>query len=132
MKRLQAGLPSHVLLAIDGAYAEYADAPDYACGRELVDTTENTVMLRTFSKIYGLSALRLGWAYAPAAIVDVLNRIRGPFNVSTPAMEAGIEAVRDALYTENARAFNAKWLGWLGAEIKKLGLKVYPSIAIWR
>ncbi len=104
------------------------DEPDYSCGRELVDS-ENTVMLRTFSKIYGLSALRLGWAYAPANIINVLNRIRGPFNVSTPAIAAGSAAARDTAFTENARQFNTQWLEWLSSEIGKLGLKVYPSIA---
>lgn len=131
LKRLRDGLPSHVLLAIDGAYAEYAreEVTDYSCGRELVDTTENTVMLRTFSKIYGLSALRVGWAYAPSHIVDVLNRIRGPFNVSAPGMEAAIEAVRDTAFTAQARQFNAHWLHWLSKDIAALGLTAYPSIA---
>jgi len=128
MKRLRDGLPPQVILAVDAAYAEYAPE-DCALGRELVDTTENTVMLRTFSKIYGLAALRLGWAYAPTSIVDVLNRVRGPFNVSTPAMMAGIAAMRDTAYTEKARQFNAKWREWLTQEISKLGLKVYPSVA---
>lgn len=129
MKRLHKGLPPHVILAVDGAYAEYAGAPDYACGRELADSTENTVMLRTFSKIYGLSALRVGWAYAPAAIIDVLNRIRGPFNVSQPGQDAGSAAMLDKAFTAKAQKFNAKWLAWLSREIGKLGLKVYPSIA---
>lgn len=129
MKRLHAGLPSNVILAIDGAYAEYPRLDDYSDGRELVAASENAVMLRTFSKIYGLSSLRLGWAYAPAHIIDVLNRIRSPFNVSTPAMNAGIAAVEDTAFTEKARLFNEKWLPWLSAELTKLGLKVYPSIA---
>ena len=100
---------------------------DYSCGRELVESG-NTVCLRTFSKIYGLAALRLGWAYAPPGIIDVLNRIRGPFNVSTPAMMAGIAAVRDTAFTAQAKQFNAKWRQWLAKEIGALGLKVYPSI----
>jgi histidinol-phosphate aminotransferase len=129
LARLRDGLPHSVILAVDGAYAEYPDQPDYSCGRELVDTTDNTIMLRTFSKIYGLPALRLGWAYASPAIIDVLNRIRGPFNITTPALAAGIAAVRDSAFTEHTRAFNKEWLGWLSAELGKLGLKVYPSIA---
>jgi histidinol-phosphate aminotransferase len=129
MKRLHDGLPPNVILAIDGAYAEYPKQDDYSDGRELVATSENAVMLRTFSKIYGLSALRLGWAYAPAHIIDVLNRIRSPFNVSTPAMNAGIAAVEDTAFTEKARVFNEQWLPWLSGELTKLGLKVYPSIA---
>lgn len=129
LKRLRDGLPPHVILAVDGAYAEYTDLAEYTDGRELVDITENTVMLRTFSKIYGLSALRLGWMYAPAAIVDVINRIRGPFNVSGPSIAAGTAAVRDTAYTESSRRFNAQWLAYLTAEISRLGLKVHPSIA---
>jgi histidinol-phosphate aminotransferase len=127
--RLRAELPPHVILAIDGAYAEYSTQPDYSCGRNLVATTDNTVSLRTFSKIYGLSALRLGWAYAPPAIADVLNRIRSPFNVSTPAINAGIAAIGDKAFTEKAKQFNAQWLQWLAAQLAALGLVVHPSIA---
>lgn len=129
VKRLRDGLPSHVILALDGAYAEYAMQGDYSCGRELVASTDNTIVLRTFSKIHGLSALRLGWASGPAGIIDVLNRIRSPFNVSTPALNAGIAAIGDKEHIQKSRAFNAQWLGWLTEEISKLGLKVYPSIA---
>jgi len=128
MKRLRDGLPDNVILAIDDAYCEYADAPDYSDGSELVKASENTVMLRTFSKIYGLSALRIGWMFAPANIVDVINRIRGPFNVSTPAIMAGVAAVRDVEFTAKAREFNNKWLRWMSEEIAGLGLKVHPSI----
>jgi histidinol-phosphate aminotransferase len=130
MNRLHAGLPSNVILAIDGAYSEYATGiPDYASGRQLAETTENTIMLRTFSKIYGLAALRLGWAFGPAGIIDVLNRIRGPFNVSAPAIAAGQAAMHDTAFTEHTRQFNDQWLKWLSQEIAKLGLKVHPSIA---
>ncbi len=128
MKRLHDGLPPHVILAIDGAYAEYPRSDDYSDGRELVAASQNVVMLRTFSKIYGLSALRLGWAYAPAHIVDVLNRIRGPFNVSSPSISAGAAAMRDEAFTEKARVFNEKWLPWLSKELTAIGLTVHPSI----
>lgn len=129
LKRLHAGLPPHVLLAVDAAYSEYATEKDYSDGRELVDKNENAVMLRTFSKIYGLAALRLGWAYAPAHVVDVLNRIRGPFNVSAAAQAAGMAAVRDKDFIRTSREFNAEWRGWLAKELAALGLTVYPSIA---
>ena len=82
VRKLREGLPAHVLLVLDAAYAEYVQRNDYEAGIELVATTSNTVMTRTFSKIHGLAALRLGWAYCPEAVADVLNRIRGPFNVS--------------------------------------------------
>jgi histidinol-phosphate aminotransferase len=90
VKRLHRGLPSHVMLVLDAAYAEYVARNDYEAGIELVATSENVVMCRTFSKIHGLAALRLGWMFAPAAIVDAINRVRGPFNSSGPAIAAGI------------------------------------------
>ncbi|MGE0063941.1 MAG: histidinol-phosphate transaminase [Xanthobacteraceae bacterium] len=129
VRRLHRALPPHVLLVLDAAYAEYVQRNDYESGIELVATSENVVMIRTFSKIYGLAALRLGWLYGPAHVVDALNRIRGPFNVNTPAIVAGIEAIRDTVHVERARQHNAKWLPWLTAEIGKLGLKVTPSVA---
>jgi histidinol-phosphate aminotransferase len=128
MKRLRAGLPANIILAIDDAYTEYATPDDYTDGSELVAGSENTVMLRTFSKIYGLSALRVGWMYAPSSICDVINRIRGPFNVSTTAIMAAAAAVRDVDFTKTAKDFNTKWLAWMDTELKKLGLKPYPSI----
>jgi histidinol-phosphate aminotransferase len=89
VKRLHAGLPPQVVLVLDAAYAEYVRRNDYEAGLELVATAENVVMTRTFSKIYGLANLRLGWMVAPAHMVDAVNRIRGPFNLNGPAMEAG-------------------------------------------
>ena len=129
VKRLHRGLPPHVLLVLDAAYAEYVRRNDYEAGIELVATSDNVVMCRTFSKIYGLAALRLGWLYGPAHVVDALNRIRGPFNVNAPAQAAGIAAVADTEHVETARAHNEKWLAWLTDEIRKLGLDVTPSIA---
>src|SRR3569833_915066 len=89
VKRLHRGLPPHVLLVLDAAYAEYVERNDYESGIELVATSENVVMCRSFSKIYGLAALRLGWMYGPEHVVDAVNRIRGPFNVNAPAIAAG-------------------------------------------
>jgi histidinol-phosphate aminotransferase len=129
VRRLRALLPAHVLLVIDGAYAEYVRRNDYEAGIELVATTNNTVMTRTFSKIFGLAALRIGWAYCPEAIADALNRIRGPFNMSTPSILAGAAAMDDVAHTEAAVAHNEEWLGWLSREIKALGLAVTPSVA---
>ncbi|MEZ5690377.1 MAG: histidinol-phosphate transaminase [Rickettsiales bacterium] len=127
LKRLHAGIPKNVILAIDDAYCEYVEADDYSDGSTLVKNNENVVMLRTFSKIYGLSALRLGWMFAPEHIIDVINRIRGPFNISTPAIEAGIAAVRDTEFTAKAKDFNKQELEKLFAKISELGLKPYPS-----
>ncbi|HTM75722.1 MAG TPA: histidinol-phosphate transaminase [Pseudolabrys sp.] len=129
VKRLQKSLPAHVLLVLDAAYAEYVQRNDYESGIELVATTDNVVMTRTFSKIYGLASLRLGWMYGPAHVVDAINRIRGPFNVNGPAIAAGIAAIRDTAHVEKSRAHNTRWLAWLTEEIGRLGLPVTPSAA---
>ena len=129
MARLHAGLPKHVLLVIDSAYAEYVTAKDYEAGIDLVTRNENVVMTRTFSKLYGLAGLRLGWVYAPAAICDVLNRIRGPFNTSTLQQQAGAAAVRDRDHFWKAVEHNNKWLPWVTGEIRKAGLRVDDSAA---
>jgi histidinol-phosphate aminotransferase len=128
VKRLHQALPKNVLLVIDAAYAEYVRRNDYESGIELVATSENVVMTRTFSKIYGLAALRLGWLYAPAHVTDALNRIRGPFNVNAAAIAAGVAAIKDVAHVERSRQHNEKWLAWLIEEIGKLGLKVTPSV----
>ena len=129
MARLHAGLPDNVLLVIDAAYAEYVTAKDYEAGIELVTRHDNVVMTRTFSKLYGLAGLRLGWVYAPAAICDVLNRILGPFNTSTLQQPAGAAAVRDREHFWKAVEHNNKWLPWVTAEIRKTGLRVDDSVA---
>jgi histidinol-phosphate aminotransferase len=128
VRRLQAGLPKHVLLVLDAAYAEYVRRNDYEAGIELVSSFENVVMTRTFSKIYGLAGLRIGWMYAPAHVVDAVNRVRGPFNVNALAIEAGVAAIRDRAHLEKAVAFNETWRPWLTGELTKLGLRVTPSI----
>jgi histidinol-phosphate aminotransferase len=128
VRRLHRSLPANVILVLDAAYAEYVRRNDYEAGIELVATSENVVMCRTFSKIYGLAAVRLGWMYGPAHIIDAVNRIRGPFNVSAPAIAAGIAAVKDTAHVAQAAEHNAKWLPWLTDEIGKLGLTVTPSV----
>ncbi|ESR26397.1 histidinol-phosphate transaminase [Lutibaculum baratangense] len=129
VKRLHAGLPKNVILVLDAAYAEYVRRNDYEAGYELVATNENVVMMRTFSKIHGLAALRLGWAYCPAGIADVLNRVRGPFNVSAPAIAAGVASLADPAHTDGAVEHNECWLPWLATELRELGLEVEPSVA---
>jgi histidinol-phosphate aminotransferase len=128
VRRLHDGLPAHVVLVLDAAYAEYVERNDYEAGIELVATSENVVMCRTFSKIHGLAGLRLGWMYGPAGIVDAVNRIRGPFNVNAPAIAAGIAAMADTAHQRTARAHNTRWLAWLTDELGKLGLTVTPSV----
>ncbi|MEP9355173.1 histidinol-phosphate transaminase [Xanthobacter sp. KR7-65] len=129
VRRLHAGLPSNVLLVLDAAYAEYVRRNDYETGLELALSTENVLMSRTFSKIHGLAALRVGWAVGPAHVIDAMNRIRGPFNMNTPALLAGAAAIADAAHVEQAVAHNERWLPWLTGQIEALGLKVTPSVA---
>ena len=129
LARLRAGLPEHCLLVIDAAYAEYMRDDAYADGAALVDSCDNVAMTRTFSKIYGLSALRLGWLYGPPEIVDVLNRIRMPFNVNRAAQKAGIAALDDAAFVARAVAHNERWRPWLERELSALGLAMHPSAA---
>ncbi len=128
LRRLHAALPPHVLLVVDAAYAEFVTANDYEPGLALVSEFENVVMTRTFSKIHGLAALRLGWAYGPEHVMDVLNRIRGPFNVSTPAIAAGVASIQDVAFMDQAQRHNSQWLEWLSKEIVQLGLQVTPSV----
>ena len=129
IKRLHRDLPPQVVLVLDAAYAEYVRRNDYESGIELVATSNNVVMTRTFSKIHGLAALRLGWMFGPAPIVDAVNRIRGPFNVNGPAILAGIAAIEDHAHQERAREHNDRWLTWLTQEMEKLGLTVTSSVA---
>jgi histidinol-phosphate aminotransferase len=129
VERLRAGLPPDVLLVLDAAYAEYVERPDYEAGAALVDAGDNTVMTRTFSKMWGLGGARIGWAYAPAAVVDVLNRVRSPFNVSVPAQAAGIAALAEPGWLERSRAHNARWRAWLAEALGAAGIRVWPSEA---
>jgi len=126
--RLHRGLPSSTLLAIDAAYAEFVNRNDYDAGAGLVEHAGNVVMLRTFSKIYALAGLRLGWAYCPPAVADVLNRVRGPFNVTAPALAAGVAAIDDVEALDRARAHNDRWLPWLSERLAGLGLPLTPSV----
>ena len=127
VERLRAGLPPDVLLLIDAAYSEYVDRPDYDAGTKLVDAGDNTVMTRTFSKIFGMGGTRLGWCYGPPAIIDVMNRSRGPFNVNLVAQEAGIAALSEQHWVEAGRAHNATQRAKLTAALESIGIKVWPS-----
>jgi histidinol-phosphate aminotransferase len=129
MKRLHAGLPANVLLVIDAAYGEFVEAPDYDIGLELARAHDNVVMTRTFSKIHGLAALRLGWAFVPQAVADVLNRIRGPFPTSPLQQQAGAAAIADTAHVARAAAHNARWRQWLTEQIRAIGLQVDDSVA---
>ena len=127
MRRLHAGLPNNCLLLIDNAYAEYVDRKDFASGAKLVDEFENVVMTRTFSKIYGLSGLRIGWAYCPLEIISVLQRIRTPFNTNGPALATAAVAVQDTEFTRRVKEHNTLSLQRISSELTQLGIEVIPS-----
>ncbi|MGF1475865.1 MAG: histidinol-phosphate transaminase [Geminicoccaceae bacterium] len=128
VERLAYGLPDGVLLVLDAAYTEYVEAEDYDVGFDLVDRSDRVVVIRTFSKIFGLAALRLGWAYGPASIVAVLNRVRGPFNTNAPSQAATIAALGDTDHLTKAKHHNAVWLPWLSQELHRCGLEVTASV----
>ena len=127
LDRLRAGLGEDVLLVIDAAYAEYVARDDYTPGADLVEAGDNVVMTRTFSKLYALGGLRLGWAYCPADVAGVLNRVRNPFNVAAPAQAAGLAALRDTAFADAGRAHNATWLPWITEQVRALGLEALDS-----
>ena len=129
LRRLREGLPERVLLVVDSAYAEYVTEDDYGSGAGLVEAFDNVVMTRTFSKIHGLAALRLGWAYCPPAVAGVLDRLRGPFNVSQAAQAAGVAALGDREHVAHSRRHNARWRAWLIEQLAALYLHPYPSAA---
>ncbi|MFC5385656.1 pyridoxal phosphate-dependent aminotransferase [Aquamicrobium segne] len=128
VRRLHAGLPKNVMLVLDAAYAEYVRRNDYEAGIELVASAQNVVMTRTFSKVYGLGGARIGWIYAPVHIIDALERVRDPFNVTATALAAGAAAIRDQAHVEHSLVHNETWLPWLTEELTALGLRVTPSV----
>ncbi len=127
VRRLRAGLRDDILLVIDAAYAEYVTEPDFDPGNALVDASGNTVMTRTFSKIFGLGGVRLGWAYLPPQVMDVLSRTRAPFNVNAPAQAAGIAALAEKGWVEKSIAHNLEWRGKLAAALEAIGIRIWPS-----
>lgn len=127
VERLADNLPPHVILVLDGAYAEYVE--DFDAGKAIVEARQNVVMTRTFSKIYGLGGLRVGWGLAPQHIIDVLNRVRGPFNMSNAALAAAEAAVRDTAFTEKCRLDNARWRSWMVDALNGMGVATDPSTA---
>lgn len=124
LERLRDGLREDIVLVLDGAYAEFMAGEDYDAGRALVESTPNTLMTRTFSKIYGLANLRVGWAYGPLALIQTLERLRSPFNINGAAIAAAAGAMRDIAHTAAAVAHNTKWMGVALQRLRGLGLIV--------
>jgi histidinol-phosphate aminotransferase len=129
LRRLHAGLPDNCLFLVDDAYAEYVTAGDYGDGQALVDEFDNVVMTRTFSKIYGLPFLRIGWAYCSQSVFDLVQRIRTPFNTNGAALAAATAAVADTGYIEEIKQHNAAWRDRISAALAALGIEVIPSQA---
>lgn len=130
--RLHAALPGHVLLVIDQAYAEYIEPEDDDAGLALAMTEPNVLITRTFSKIYGLAAERIGWGYGAAPLIEAMHRIRLPFNVTTAGQLAAVAALGDQDFVAATRAHNAQWRSWLEGEIASMGnhgLRAVPSKA---
>ncbi len=127
VERLRQSLPPQVLLVIDSAYAEYVDTPGYDPGIKLVDIANDTVMLRTFSKVFGLGGMRVGWCYAAAGVVDALNRVRGAFNVNLAAQAAAVAALGEPGWVERSVAHNRQWRAWLTESLSAAGIWVWPS-----
>jgi len=128
VKRLHAGLPENVLLVLDGAYAEYVRKNDYSAGMELAGEMSNVLVTRTFSKIHGLAALRLGWAYGPESVIDAIHRTRGPFNVSAVSQAAGIAAINDDAFQARSAEHNDAELLRVSGAVEKVGFKTFPSV----
>ena len=129
VRRLHAALPGNVILVLDGAYAEFVEDPTYSDGLDLARSEANVVVTRTFSKLHGLAALRIGWAYAPEAVSEAVNRIRPPFNTSIPGQAAAIAALADAEFQAKALAHVQWWRPWLTQQLGGLDLDVTPSAA---
>lgn len=129
LERLHAALSPDVLLLLDNAYADYVTAADYGCGLELARRADNVFATRTFSKLYGLAGLRIGWGYGAAPMIASINRIRTPFNTNAPALAAATAAVRDREYARHVRDHNSEWLRRMTTGLVALGLEVVPSVA---
>jgi histidinol-phosphate aminotransferase len=129
VERLWKALPRHVVLVLDAAYAEYVERNDYSSGVELAGTAPNVIMLRTFSKLFGLAGLRLGWGYGAPAVVDVLNRVHGVFNVNAAAQAAGIAALEDVPFQDRSKTHNRIWMPRVQERLKALGLEPQPTVA---
>lgn len=128
IERLWSNIPDHILLVLDAAYAEFMDQDDYSSGIELVERSNNVFVTRTFSKLYGLAALRLGWGYAPENVAQVLDKCRDPFNVPSCSQAAGVAALQDTSFEKKVLLHTKTSREWLSTELNNLGLTVVPSV----
>ncbi len=128
LARLLRGVPERVLVVLDGAYAEYVDRDDFDDGLGWVDRLSNVVVTRSFSKIHGLAGARIGWGYGPADIIEVVNRLRTPFNTNAPAMAAAAAAIEDHEHVSMSREHTAQWQRRIADFLGAAGLTVVPSV----
>jgi histidinol-phosphate aminotransferase len=128
IRRLIDNVPENILILLDGAYAEYCDREDYDDGLGWVDTSSNVVVTHTFSKIYGLAGLRIGWAYGPASVIEIINRLRTPFNANGPALAAATAAINDREHVRRSREHTSVWQARLRMELGQMGVHVVPSV----
>lgn len=129
LQRLRDGLPDDVILVIDAAYAEYAEArEDYTAGSEMVAKHDNVVMMRTFSKVYALGGMRVGWGYCPSEIANVLHRCRNPFNIASASEAAAVAALQDDAFLTKSVEHNATWRDIATQSLRGLGLEVPDSL----
>lgn len=132
LQRLRDGLRDDILLVIDSAYSEYVTDPDYTDGSDMVaeciaSGADNVCILHTFSKIYGLAGVRLGWCYGPDNVLGAINRVRGAFNVPTLTQVAGMAALTDKGHVANSRSHNSKWVGKMTEALEGLGMTLPAS-----
>jgi histidinol-phosphate aminotransferase len=127
LDRFLAQVPEHVLIVLDEAYCDYVETPNYTRSIELVRGGRNVIVLRTFSKVYGLAGLRIGYGIGPAALLDEMNKIRGPFNTSNVAQAAALAAIDDREHVQRSIESNRAGLAQLSSGLTKLGIKFVPS-----
>ena len=129
LSKLVKKVPKRIIIILDAAYAEYMTDNEYSTGIDYAKKNKNVIVTRTFSKIYGIASLRLGWCYAHRDIINLMNKIRGPFNVNHVAQEAGIAALRDKKYQLKAIKHNKYWLEKMKFKLSQLPIYVHDSRA---
>ena len=127
LKELLIKIPKNIVVVIDGAYSEYVENEDYDKGFELINKHENLIITRTFSKVYGLAGIRLGWCYTSPKIANILNKVKPPFNANVIALEMATEALNDVEHLKKTIKENSENRRWFENELKKLNIKCLIS-----
>ena len=127
LNKLLSNIPKNVIVIIDGAYAEYVENENYDNGFDLIKRFDNIVITRTFSKVYGLAGIRLGWCYTSKKIASILNKVKPPFNANTIALQMASVALQDVQHLNRVISENKRNREWFEEELKKLNIKCLPS-----